>query len=530
MRNLKYIFIAAGLYAILQSCSYDDKSSPASISLPEIVIDTTGISHGDSRIYTHEGEYLEIKPTVTYDGKESNDLEYEWRLSVRPLVLGNYSPEDYVVIGNDMHLKWLVDVPETPTDRYYHLWYRVIHKGTGVMNSIQWKITTSPYGAGIVVVDTEDGLSCDFTIVRDSVFTSGMHSHMNNGVGKPRVYERNLYSATYGEKFNGIIKGLFHQALYNGISLVHYMHGFSDNNRILRFKAHNYEIVAEGKDLFYDPNVTLNVQNYVETGTRGNVTAVVLNDGKLYKRINEKTTDISMAKFGLPFNAGVSSISPYLCGSEHMIFFDYAAGQFYWADQSSSFDDRGQAIMYGYDYGYSEFDPADMAGYEPIHIRDNLTEYYYILKKEGRYYFASLEGRNWSRKVAINLIDISDAPNIDQAISFEVLAFGKNILYATKDKVYKINYNASLQYSEFYDPGDDIVFIQQHIASKDATLGTLPLSNYAVLVATYDGTEGKVHMVYITTSGIINENNRFYPPISIFGGFKKPVYIASQIN
>ena len=111
--------ILALLLCLPYACSYEDKTTYAGTPLPDIVIDTTGIPV--THLITRE-DTLVIKPKVSKSGVSQDQLEFEWRLTLKP-------GEDFSmskIIGTGKELKYYVeDIPDASS---YGLWYKVKDK------------------------------------------------------------------------------------------------------------------------------------------------------------------------------------------------------------------------------------------------------------------------------------------------------------------------------------------------------------------------------------------------------------------
>lgn len=518
MKKINCIYSwAIFMLGIIFSCSYDDKSISIGEELPQIIIDTTGVSDGGERLYVVRDSILSIHPKIVYEGATDDDFEYEWRLGVE-LSSGN-GTGDYIVLSTEKDLDWKVDIYATPAYQYYQLWFRVKHKETGVIAGVHWSLGVSVNVLkGFLVIDTDDDRTCDFTVIQDSMFNAMLcHWFTADGVGVPTKYDRNVYSKNHGYKFDGIIKNIFHQKLYKGTTLVDYMHGYSDNNRIFRMETSNFNIVAEGKDLFYDPSVELNIDNYLDFGPWSNVKGILINDGKLYRRENEESGAIDIRRFGNS-QKQICRIPAQVCGNDDMVFFSEEDGKFYWTSVVD-FNDE-QAPRPCYTVSGALFDPNDMKGYKNVLAREYfLSEFRFILEKNGKYVFCTIN--QWQEPGLF--FDLSDAPDIDKAISFEIATYNKIIFYATPDKVYAITYASDLQYHEFYDSVEPIQAIYLNRGSYDSSMAN---RHYSLFVNTYDGSEGKLHFMRFTPSGEIDYTYYYAAGIRVYDGFKKIVCIG----
>lgn len=67
MKKINCIYSwAIFMLGIIFSCSYDDKSISIGEELPQIIIDTTGVSDGGERLYVVRDSILSIHPKIVY--------------------------------------------------------------------------------------------------------------------------------------------------------------------------------------------------------------------------------------------------------------------------------------------------------------------------------------------------------------------------------------------------------------------------------------------------------------------------------
>lgn len=117
------------LLCLLYACSYEDKTTYAGDPLPDIVIDTTNIPA--NLLITRE-DTLIVKPKVSKAGVSKDQLEFEWRITLKP-------GRDFTmskIIGTEEELRYYVE--EVPDASSYGLWYKVTDNTTGLMESILW--------------------------------------------------------------------------------------------------------------------------------------------------------------------------------------------------------------------------------------------------------------------------------------------------------------------------------------------------------------------------------------------------------
>ena len=71
-RNLLYLVLCVSLLTSLTGC-YEDKSTEATIEIPEIEIDTTGIK---PELVVTRYQRLQVNPSVSKEGTDPSEFSY----------------------------------------------------------------------------------------------------------------------------------------------------------------------------------------------------------------------------------------------------------------------------------------------------------------------------------------------------------------------------------------------------------------------------------------------------------------------
>ena len=370
MKNMHFIYYVAIVFLCLTyACSYEDKTTYADMFIPNIIIDTAGIpaSHVISREDT-----LIIKPQVSKEGVSKDMFEYKWIMTLDP----GDKFEAAKVIGTNEHLSYYVeDIPDATA---YSLWYRVTDKTTGLMESIMWKVQVeASSGQGLVVAYTKDDKTTDFGVIQDSLFTSQYYDPETQSK-KTTSYRYDVFSKRNGRTFQGVVKWMFAQARYLDKRLTYMLHGASKDN-IFRINTLDYSILLEGKETFYDPFVTFDIDYYGMCG----YDAVLSNNGRLYGLPSERSDATQPSKFGIDLPGDYHTNE---CISEYsnLAWFQPENGKFYttsgyitsWSTAPDMFTNpQGEG---GVEKPIEGFDLNNMQGYELM--AGGATQYHYWLK------------------------------------------------------------------------------------------------------------------------------------------------------
>lgn len=513
MKRIIYLFsFLAIIGSSLISCDFEDKGSPVLTPLTDIVIDTTGIplSHEVTRL-----EDLVITPKVSREGVNDDVFKYEWRITMLPG--SDFSA--HKVIGREKTLSYNMDL--LPDATYYSLWYRVTDTTTGLMASIVWRVVVSASsGQGLVVADSQDGINSDLSVIQDTLFT-------NNWVQKgtttklPTNYKRNVFSQANGKKFNGAIHSMFTQRLYREKRYTNYLHGASVNN-CFRINTLDYTMVLEGKELFYDPDIVLNIDHYLLNGpSSGSSAAWLINSGKICNRLSEASTFMFYRKFSV-FVPGNYIANKHIAVSPNLVsqavFYDEVNGKFY--KIGTSLNTKVAAAEVG--SGTSPFNGQNLPGYTVLGGGVATPEVRFVLKK-GSYYGVFTFTQNTTTSPR-RMIDISSAPDIANAVNFVFPLDEAVIYYATPTNVYSIRIpdGGAVTYTQLYTSPDPITKLEM---LRKTGYVNVPYNERCLLAITYNGTEGKVTALPIPSSGlglgIVDLNRK-----ATFGGFKRISAVA----
>nr|WP_121271853.1 PKD-like family lipoprotein [Pedobacter schmidteae] len=493
------------------SCDFKDKGLLEVSPISDILIDTTGIPATQS---LDRGDELIIKPKISRAGVKEGDLSYEWRITKRP---GN-ALADYDLIGKEEHLKAVITL--APSTDAYMLWLRVTDKSTGLISGLTWPVVVeTPVNQGLVVADSDDGVNSDLSVIQDTIFTFNWYVNINATpiVRKPTLIRKNEFSRVHKRKFKGIINSLFAQRLYFEGIYRNFLHGASRTDAF-RINTIDYSILAEGKQLFYDPTVVLNIDRYFVNVGKG----IIMNSNKVCARETERNTDIGYAKFGIPKPGDYKAnkhIAVHPTLGSNAIFYDEGLGKFLMIGSYYETNNKPQE-------GGVEtlpFAPRNLPGYTVLGGGiGNLAEVRFVLKKEDYYGVFTLTSAGVPRRV----LDISNAPDIKNAVSFVFPSDQAVIYYATASQVYSIRIpqGSAPTYTHLYSSPEPITMLEMLRRSGSRTV---QYTERCLLAITYNGNEGKVTTLPIPSSGLdlgIIDLSRS----AVFGGFKKISAVAVQ--
>lgn len=512
MKKLGIIASCALLISCIFSCDFKDKGFTDITPASNIVIDTTGIPQQHD---VANGENLVISPKISREGSNPQDLVYEWRITKKP----GADLKVYDIIGTEAELN--AKIALTPASDLYTLWLKVTDKSTGLINGIVWKvIVQTPIMQGLIVADAADGLSSDLSLIQDTLFTTGWveNPYVLPLVPKTTSIKYNEFSKVHGKKVDGLIHSLFAQRLYQDGIYRNFLHGASKTDAF-RINTLDYSLVAQGKELFYDNTIQLNIVRYFQSSSSN---TLIANAGKISIRQLERNTTLGYNRFGvdIPGDYMVNKhIAVHPSISSNAIFYDEGLGKF--LKLGSYIDVKTKPADCGVQT--EPFAPRDLPGYKVLGGGiGNLTEVRFVLKKGNEYGIFTLTGTGDARRK----LDISNAPNIQQAVAFVFPADQAVIYYATPNKVYSIRIpqGGAVAYTDLYSSPSPITHLEM---LRRSGTRAVPNSERCLLAITYDGQEGKITTLPIPSSGLDLGIIDVQKAVT-FGGFKKISAVAVQ--
>lgn len=186
---MKHLYIPVLAVALMLSSCYEDLSTVADKSYPDIVVASEGdilnVSYGDE---------FSFCPEVTQEGYTNDDFEFLWEIDMQP---NRFS--DRIELGTEHQLDYKVG--NMPSNNPYMLTLKVINTKLGFGKLTSWKFfVSSSLGEGLLVAHTRDGgKSSELDLMSAVPVTYGYNS------AEPH-YTRNLYGfANEGKTIDGTV-------------------------------------------------------------------------------------------------------------------------------------------------------------------------------------------------------------------------------------------------------------------------------------------------------------------------------------
>lgn len=522
------------LFTILAIClcvaCYDDKSTLPTVEYPTIFANKSGesqyltVSYGEEFVYEPRLYWLDGKDTVYLTEDTYGDYDYEWDLTV----LSTGTDTTKQVISRERVLKTLINsTPTTSGFSYYTLTLHVTHRASGVVKNLIWEMKVlGVYGGGLLVAETEDELNSDISLVMSRTFNTNLTDY-----NMDTVHYR-IYSKHNGNPVNGLINSFTYVngSAFSGITAL------VPGESIIRIDPVTMEEQDRDMDLFFYTPESFNPQMIFNAYS----ICVLLNDGTIQY-----------------YDAGLTNKYSVDTESAYDLATAYAGGSMNWIS-ALLFDKRGEKFVY-LPYPVNEvtdiltvksgqFDPRNMEGCECIYgeaVNYTLTKW--LMKKNNGYYIYEVDCNiddAWENTEfqGVNIYDLGNCPGLDRSTCF---AFSANneFFYAVDNILYVVpltsNSPSPLVSYDKLPANEQITHImiyrgQGYTAwSEEMNTETGEMEPYwrssknnVIVVATYDGEEGRVYTLpvqYAGTGGIAEEKY-----VRCYDGFNRITGIGTR--
>ena len=508
--------LLAGLGTALTGC-YEDKSSLRETTLPSVVIDTTGIG---GAIHVGYFDRLTLAPEISRNGeKNPSGLTYEWYITDAP------NSTEYLQLGTEPVLDTIISLPIH--SNYYTLFFKVTDTENDNLEAYTvWQLyIQSAFVDGLLIADTKDGVSSDFTLIKNKDLTVNYSSD--------EVIYRDML-ASQDVSFNRIVSSM--SMITKGypqptFSHTNYVFGSDEEGKIFGFDLLDCSPLEDSELAIYMPEASFNKFYHVNQ-----LVVVPLSDGTgiINNRNNFMPLVLPATGLSLQADNGVFVMMPHSSATNNILnFYDKSAGKFV---TYNSYFQSPYLLSTNFESS-SLFNPNSLPGKTVVDGAMSITsdKITFLMKDDatGDYaiYALSAAAAETETTPAIpaapyllrNIPDEGKAL-LDQAVSTAFACNEAVLFIATESGIHAINFQmdpATVVPAATYTPdaGETISKIklyQQGAYTVDrymlenSYISELPLNNKALIVVTHnDAMEGKVSVVPMKNlgSGELDKNS-----------------------
>lgn len=539
-RFLLYTFLGLGTLPFLTGC-YEDQSTEASFTIPEIKIDTVGLNqyyNTDYKRYAIDVQQfskLTLSIPASQEGDNNPDFSYEWKLTMAP-ESSNNADVDFMTISEEKDLEY--EITQAPNTRPYLLWYRVTDKKSGIMKGMVWCIkVVSKYNEGLLVAQDTGAGDTDLSFVTSEEFTVG-----HTGAA---TIVHNIYSnANEGAPIEGLAKQImYYQRNVSGQGVMNHLVVIGDN--FYQHIDNGFKNYGRNTEVSYDAQ-----QTFVPTQvSRCSQYFILVNEGKAYAVTEAKLPYLSM---NIP-----NGYTHPITGKDTECIVDKYISMRHWYKSNAPwgiwYDKNNGIFLYqDYNYGptvkngmktmpvenYTIFDPNNSPNLDTKYAKVGYNfEHYFIMQntETKNYHIYVFEASKFPAvPAALYNIPASENAKLDQAIDYYVSEEGKLIYFATKNDVYTIQLDATVPVvSHIYNSSEEITYFSMfhqgffEIQSQPEYYQHKVLSTHhnMLLVGTWNGSKGTLRTLPILNpvTGVIDASKE-----NKYEGFGKILTVVHQ--
>jgi hypothetical protein len=488
------------------SACRDDFSTLAINKIPGIKVDTTGI--GSLSVF--QFDRFQLVPKTTNEGIDEANLTYEWKVNLAP------GDTTYNVVSTAKNLDFEVRLAPNVAGRFHQLVYTVTDKTNDLAYVTAWPLTVkNNIGEGLVIAHATANGNTDISHIMSPLVTPNFTRD---------DIKRNVFTAINGRPIDGLVKQMQFTNIRNTRDAIL---GITDNS-IFSIKTLDYTLAKSNAGLLFSGAVGLQPSSI---GKMSQLDLFVAN-GKLYGTwlaISEgfgvpvDTRYVFNGKFA--YNAGSNNI-PF-----KFTFYNEAEGNFLYLQGLAAFNDRIIRTV-----------PANATtAFNATNVPNKIVmeaglgvagDFLYVLKDKttsqvGLYVLSSGAVNNFPE--AKSYFDLSNAPGISTATQFVLMDNQRVMYYISGTKLYGVVFSTSTAVvaERFTLPAGETATTFQVYLQADYPLGSsyLPTNNNQLILSTYNGSQGRVHLLPITNLGVGNIDQA---NIKTFGGFGRITAIATQ--
>ena len=517
----KWLYIYVLLFCSFCMGCFKDESSSKILEINPIRIENINLSE---TFAVYMGDSLKIEPLVFCEGIPDAKMSFKWELTGKTIVP--------ILLDSTMYL--CAKIVVQPATLPYKLKFTITDETTGIARIELFDVTVlGPYGEGIIVADTKDGLTSDLSLVMSREFTSQI-PESNSQV---RIF-RHIWSQNNGEPLDGMVLDCITNSYGSNRSMT-----ILTTEHILRADYYDYfnieEEMDEGMFIVAPPHIG---HQY----THGS-----------FAMYSSRSDEIMNANGKITIRSQQQGVRKYNYTLYPSGVLDYDVTLMYAPEWCPAYcyDAKGKRMLFcdgGFwqaqpQTGVEKFDVRDLSDYEPFFL-DEISQGVVLLAKQRSTGLYKGLVMNVLRKNASNfaktVFDFSSATEIQNAKFFDVNQLEDVIYYATETKLYAtstVNMNAQVQCEIPVGSGDKITGIKvydfgsgrrmhQEIDSKGQSVEVFnPSSKRMIMIYTYNeaNQEGKIVCVPIKTLGRggLEQNRAFHVTLS---GFNKIIGVYKQ--
>lgn len=492
-KNINFILVLIILTALFASCA-KDKGNYDLRPINEIVV--TGLD--TSKNYeVLINDTLRINPDVRQENVQNGKYKYRWYV-----YSNNFDPA--VELSTEKNLDKPIKVPIGG----YTLVFTATDESTGIGTTTRTGLTVnSRFSSGIVVLEEKAQGGEISQITFNGTIYRNLFSDANEGRFIPKPVGK-----LEGFNYKG---GL---AIQKPISLFL----TSEGRNAMELNPENYKLSKPFSELLAIPpsgNITLQT---IQQSSRSDMIYAIVNNKMQFGFSSGGTPvfegallgDYELAPFIITTTDGGRRVTVPVQTS--LISYDQKNGRFLWYSGFSVGE-----------YNTYSKDMSDPGAFDPNNVKkkcvyasySNDYLYYNWLMKDdaGEMYFYQLYPVA-TQKAGADYKAITDAPEMKTAKIFAGSTKLPNIYFVAQNKVYSYDYKSNMTKLIYSFPASEEITEMKFAVSRISEYESFYMALRTldkIYIATYNGTEGKVHEFEVSGTGSLGT------PTNVYGGFGK---------
>ena len=491
MKKYIYFLFIFGIVGFMSSC-FEDKGNYNYIELPDFYVDTVGKQMGYTLLQFSE---FELESNLVYAGDKSS-LDYTWSI---------YAATDYGsniadTLSKEEHLSATIN--KSPGN--YIIEFCAMEPVSGICATMRYNLAVeSVIGTGLMVYYQQNG-NTDCDMIRTPLF---------NGTLTESTVSRKLYSLANPDK------PLTGEPVCIGINSGVWIYLLTDSE-LVRLSVEDFTIMSEFENLFYTAPEVCNPQGYYQFSSM----EVLINDNQAYTLLPNDGIQYPLARIvaGGDYSAAPNALIGWGVAA---IVYDQKQKRFLFGDTYSS---EFVEIPYSDNYAFD----MNNVGKDMLYMTEGYCDQSYA-----KYGYAVMEtpGNKSERSLYVYttaayasdmggyaILDLSQCNNMGDATYWAFSSRSPIMYYATTTDLYLTSFDLSTTtvvpatQSEWTCPAGEKITCMRLFSSAGLNLEEQATCKY-LLIATYNGTEGKIYILEAdVSSGAITPE-----AIEVWAGFGK---------
>jgi hypothetical protein len=400
---------------------------------------------------------VQVKPVVYKIGTPDANLSFKWEMAMADKMNATR------LLSEKMELDAVV--PVLPNSTPYVLTLTVTDGDTGLQAFQRFELyITASLGKGLIVADTDDGISSDLNLVMAKEFVQGSYSPFNE---KDTKVMYDVFSSLNGAPLEGMVKGMISDYHASSPDQPRTLTVITDNH-IYRMDPYDYLLLRKDSEMFYSFEEAELQPAFIGV-TDAPLYDVLITNGQVYSRIaqwnegiifrsNMETADRS------PYYATMGT--SYMTGRYRTAWCCYDEMNRRFLHCGSSFEPSGLEAMTApvrsgdFDLNNlgEDFKALYMGAAQPVTITYTAIDWWsgeeYTMTEEPHSLFAAMESRTSGKRYLFTFMpgstgalnqyfpmkkyDLSQAAGFANSIAWECTPAENVFYYATEDRVYSM--------------------------------------------------------------------------------------------